>query len=119
MNKEINHFFVEHYTDGPDTSSGPKDVSQYREDRINSIMTDTIIQPRWISADVWEKESDGDSVFYDVIYEKSFYHGRNYWLFNYLSDVRYGPDWLDGPLDQPRGVPDDASDSYKWVVNRW
>lgn len=44
--------------------------------------------------------------------------GRNYWLFNLLADVRYGPDWLK-PLDSPRGVPDDASYAYRQLVEDW
>lgn len=41
---------------------------------------------------------------------------RNYWLFNRLAGVRGGPDTA---IEQPKGIPDDASDAYKAVVARW
>ncbi len=108
------HFFVERYTTEPDKSNGPKDISGYREDRISSIMEDTIVNPRWISVDEWEFVDYGNGDSYWSC--KEIYGDRNYWLFYFLADVRSGPK---EPLDYPRGVPEDASDSYRYIVNQW
>ena len=107
------HFFVERYTTEPDTSNGPKDVSAYREERINSIIAGDDVKPRWVSVDKWKNIKDGDYSYWDCDH---FYDNRNYWLFYFLADVRSGPKQ---PIDDPRGVPEDASDSYKYIVNDW
>ena len=111
------HFYVERYTTEPDMSNGPKDITEYREARVNSIIDSTEVQPRWISQDDWEQgEYEGGKPYWRI--DKELYSGRNYWLFNLLADVRYGPDWLK-PLDSPRGVPADASYAYRQVVKDW
>lgn len=50
-------------------------------------------------------------------YPSCLYRGRNYSLFSRLADVRsYG----DGTaISEPRGVPDDASDAYLYIVEQW
>lgn len=54
------------------------------------------------------------------------YDSRNYDVFAILADVRNGrgfagSDTGDGfiPIDDPRGVPEDASDYYKKMVEEW
>lgn len=58
--------------------------------------------------------------------KKYFYDGRNYDLFAILADVRNGRgfagcDTGDGfnPINEPRGIPEDASDFYKKQVEEW
>ena len=46
------------------------------------------------------------------------YNGRSYYLFAILADVRNGSGEVE-PIDYPRGIPDDASSGYKYVVDRW
>jgi hypothetical protein len=47
-----------------------------------------------------------------------FYSVRNYALFSILADVRnYGGCFK--PISEARGVPEDASDSYKQIVKKW
>lgn len=55
-----------------------------------------------------------------------WYEGRNYDLFSILADVRNGFGFAGcvtgegfNPICSPRGVPEDASDPYKGVVERW
>lgn len=45
------------------------------------------------------------------------YEGRNYELFALLADVRN----RDGikPFSEPKGIPEDASDSYREIVEDW
>lgn len=46
------------------------------------------------------------------------YHGRNYALFTILAGVRdYGEGIV--PIDQPRGIPDDASPGYRREVEAY
>lgn len=52
------------------------------------------------------------------------YNGRNYDLFSMLADVRNGyvsngNTYMITPIDDPRGVPSDASDAYKEYVDEW
>ena len=52
------------------------------------------------------------------------YNGRNYNLFSMLADVRNGytsngKTYMIKPIDEPRGVPSDASDAYKEYVDEW
>lgn len=82
-----------------------------------------------------EKKIDGkwqlqgklvDDDGYKSIQGKPFYHGRNYNLFAILADVRNGRGFAGiktgegfNPISEPRGVPDDASDEYKAMVESW
>ena len=109
------HFFVERYTNEPDTSNGPKDISEFRQERINNIIDGTDNIYRWISADNWTLEKYPNEPEYWSADE--IYTGRNYWLFYLLADVRYGPDWCEP--HEPRGVPADASYAYKKILERW
>lgn len=52
------------------------------------------------------------------------YNGRNYNLFSMLADVRNGyvsngNTYMIKPIDEPRGVPSDASTAYKEYVDEW
>ena len=52
------------------------------------------------------------------------YNGRNYNLFSMLADVRNGyvsngNTYMITPIDEPRGVPSDASSAYKEYVDEW
>ena len=52
------------------------------------------------------------------------YNGRNYNLFSMLADVRNGyisngNTYVITSIDEPRGVPSDASDAYKEYVEEW
>lgn len=52
------------------------------------------------------------------------YNGRNYNLFSMLADVRNGyisngNTYMIKPIDDPRGVPSDASSAYKEYVDEW
>jgi len=56
----------------------------------------------------------------------SFYDDRNYNLFAILADVRNGRGFAgvktgEGfvPIDQPRGTPEDASETYRQLVKSW
>lgn len=54
------------------------------------------------------------------------YDGRNYGLFAILADVRNGVGFAGvktgsgyEPIDSPRGVPEDASNEYRELVEKW
>jgi hypothetical protein len=67
---------------------------------------------------VYKWESCDDWFFQDGYWECfHIYEGRNYSLFSFLADVRN--DGSITPLDEPRGIPKDASDSFLWVCNAW
>ena len=55
-----------------------------------------------------------------------FYSGRNYHLFSILADVRNGRGFAgvktgEGyvPIAEPRGIPEDASETYREIVEQW
>lgn len=81
----------------------------------------------WQSADRWKNQADaGENAYYDVDYDERFYTSRNYNLFAILADVRNGYGFAgittgEGfkPIDEPRGVPNDASNEYKAIVKQW
>ena len=81
------HFFVERYATEPDNSNGPKDISAYRQERIDSIVENSAINPRWISADNWEFVDYGNDESYWRCQE--IYDSRNYWLFYFLGTYRF------------------------------
>lgn len=111
------HFFVEKYSD--EDFEGPKNISEQRNIKLNSILEGERVE-RWISADKWVLEYQGtQDERWNVPYKDAFYDNRNYYLYSILADVRnYGLDRVE-PLSEPRGVPDDVSDGYKYVVDRW
>ena len=68
------------------------------------------IDDQWCSADHWD-DSDG---FFEA--RIPFYEDRNYALFGELAGVR-GYD--QEPIDDPRGLPDDASSEVKKAAKEW
>lgn len=104
------HFYVEKWSDEDVIPEGPLDISDARDSIINNTLK-LEKDHRWITADKWIKEDD------DYWTNYSFYRDRNYDLFAKLADVRnYGSDIT--PLSEPRGVPEDASYAYKYMVKK-
>lgn len=109
------HFFRERFTSDNDYT-GPRDLSEDRNNRIEQIIDDSPVVKRWVAADLWEL-MEGD---YWSCYEA--YSERNYYVFSVLADVRNssfgGQDRVD-PIDYPRGIPNDASSAYLYYTNKW
>ncbi len=110
------HWYVDRFTTDPQNDTAPTAKVHRRDERVNELLGERP-EPRWISADTWEVEDYGDGDMHWSNYPNAFYSGRNYHLFSRLADVRsYG----DGSaISEPRGVPEDASDAYLYVVNQW
>lgn len=82
-----------------------------------------------------EKKIDGkwklqgqlvDDDGHKYVADANFYDGRNYNLFAILADVRNGRGFAGiktgegfNPISDPRGVPEDASEEYKQLVEQW
>ena len=103
------HFFTERWT-SDNKYEGPKDLSEDRDKKLGEILENCEPNYRWVSADSWSKD--------DSWHADEMYNGRSYYLFAILADVRNGSSGID-PIDYPRGIPDDASSGYKYVVDRW
>ena len=103
------HFFTERWT-SDNKYEGPKDLSEDRDSKLEEILENTEPNYRWVSADSWSKD--------DSWHADEMYNGRSYYLFAILADVRNGSGEVE-PIDYPRGIPDDASSGYKYVVDRW
>lgn len=102
------HFFTERKTASLNYE-GPKDLQDERNSKIEEFIDGKPLTERWVSADKWLKE-DGWT-------NEEAYWSRNYYLFSILADVRNSGD-VD-PICEPRGVPDDASSGYSYMVDRW
>jgi len=101
------HFFTERYTTDVDYE-GPRSTSEKRESKLNTVLLNQEVDPRWVSADKWKFEND-------YWRADELYDGRDYHLFNVLSAGVRG----DGPsISEPRGVPDDASSAYRYIVDQ-
>ena len=110
------HVYIERWTDSNDYE-GPRDLSEERDLRLNEILEGSPSIFRWVSADSWEIETDGFNEYWNTVYGKSFYSGRNYSLFSRLADVRsYGEC---NAISDPRGIPKDASFGYKYMCEQW
>lgn len=48
-------------------------------------ITNTNNDEKWITADNWVEENDGDYIYWDVPRLDRYYTGRNYYLFDILS----------------------------------
>lgn len=112
------HLFVEKYDYENLYNSPGKTKQEIRNEDIEQILdidNSKTKFKKWVSADEWElDENDG----YSYWYNKPFYSGRNYYLFNILAGVRsYGETEL--MITEPKGVPDDASEAYKYMVEQW
>ena len=103
------HFFTERWT-SDNKYEGPKDLSEDRDKKLGEILENCEPNYRWVSADSWSKD--------DSWHADEMYNGRSYYLFAILADVRNGSSDID-PIYYPRGIPDDASSGYKYVVDRW
>lgn len=103
------HFFCERFTKD-NNYDGPISKSEERDRKLDSILDNDDVIPRWVSADKWEFE-DG---YWSVIDE--LYSGRNYSLFEKLAGVR-GYD--EKAICSARGFPLDASSGYTEVVKQW
>ncbi len=55
--------------------------------------------------------------YWNTPYVAEPFHDRNYPLFALLAGVRNY--WDIEPIESPRGMPDDASDSWKAYVDKW
>lgn len=105
--------FVEKWTDVENEYCPRlKTKSQIRHERICDYLEDKPKQPifKWESIDEWS--------FQDGYWECHYiYENINYRLFSLLADVRN--DGTINPISEPRGIPDDASDSYLFICNAW
>ncbi len=107
---------MERYTTDPENETTPTSKVNKRENRVNELLGETS-EPRWISADNWEAEDYGDGDMHWSNYPNALYSGRNYSLFEKLANVRsYGEG---NAIAEPRGVPEDASDAYLYIVEQW
>ncbi len=107
------HFYVERKTSS-NKYEGPRDISEDRNTKIDEIIEGIPPTERWVSADKWEIE---DGYNWDIPYEERFYSVRNYYLFAILADVRNSG--YVTPLEQPRGIPDDCSMAYSYIIKKW
>ena len=115
------HMYIERWTDSNDYE-GPRDLSEERNLKLNQILEGSPPNFRWVSADSWEIELTENSTggygdYWNVIYEKKFYSGRNYSLFSRLADVRSYGEY--NAISEPRGIPEDASFGYKYMCDQW
>lgn len=103
------HFYTERWT-SDNKYEGPKDLSEDRDSKLEEILENCEPNYRWVSADSWSKDGSWHA--------DEMYNGRSYYLFSILADVRNGSGEIE-PIDYPRGIPDDVSSGYKYVVDRW
>lgn len=101
------HFFVERYT-SDNNFDGPKDIQEERHIKLSEFKSNSKIK-RWVSADKWGIEED----YWYV--DDEYYSGRNYYLFGILANVRNNSI---KPIDDPRGIPNDASIGYKRAADQ-
>jgi len=102
------HFFIEKFSDEP-IKNGPIDISEIRDNKISSILDKQELEHRWITADEWEINEDGNWEINDYFYDGR----RSYHLFGVLAGVRTW-DYSD-TICEPRGIPQDASSAYKYM----
>jgi hypothetical protein len=91
------------------------DIHIFTERYISHVKGDE----KWVNIDHWTynpwyKEGKDDERMLDHI---SIYDGRDYELFGILANVRYTPD--EGPISEPRGLPDDVSNVTKKESDIW
>lgn len=113
------HFFTERYTTD-DNYEGPKyvvepidefylDIPTERELKIGNILSENALgSVKWITADKWKKDDE------NRWRSQELYDGRDYRLFNALAGVRGN-----GGVSNPKGVPIDASEAYRYMVKSW
>jgi hypothetical protein len=106
------HIYTEKWTNVTNNNCPRlKSKSQIRDEKISTLLDiDTPVVYRWESCDDWYFE-EGTWERFEIWSE------RNYDLFSFLADVRN--DGSIDPLDEPRGIPKDASESYLWACRAW
>lgn len=108
------HMYLERWTNVENKNCPTlKSKSKIRDEKISEIFNEEIVNVyKWESFDDWFFD-DSDETW--VCFH--FYEDRNYRLFAFLADVRNGG--CIEPLDDPRGIPQDASDAYLWACSSW
>ena len=119
------HFYTEKFTDEDQVSGPCVDLQKVREENINLLLNEEKKEKKekkWISVDEWEfikdiwSNGNGEEIDDSYWNNSEYYHGRNYAVFSILANVRnYG----DSFGYDPKGIPDDASDSYSYMLDRW
>lgn len=106
------HMYLERWTNVTNNNCPRlKTKSQIRDEKISEILdVEVSAVYRWESFDDWWCDNGDWECFH-------IYDDRNYNLFSFLADVRN--DGSITPLDEPRGIPKDASDSYLWACKNW
>ena len=106
------HMYLERWTNVTNNNCPRlKTKSQIRDEKISEILdVEVSAVYRWESFDDWWCDNGDWECFH-------IYDDRNYNLFSFLADVRN--DGSITPLDEPRGIPKDASDSYLWACKIW
>ncbi len=90
------HLFIEHWSNKPDKFPFRR-KSSMRDRNISEILN-IDLEYRWV----------GESDFSDYDFNRSYY------IFSILANVRNNPSNII-PISEPRGIPEDASDSYLFV----
>ena len=76
------HFYTERYTSDNDYD-GPSGLSEGRNPKLEDLLElNEVLEPRWVSADKWVLDDDFEEPWWSV---KSYYRGRNYYLFSVLA----------------------------------
>lgn len=106
------HIYLERWTNVKNNNCPRlKTKAQVRDEKISTLLdVDTPVRYKWESCDDWYFEESTWEHF-------EIWNSRNYDLFSFLADVRNDGSIV--PLDYPRGIPKDASDSYLWACNSW
>jgi len=106
------HMYLERWTNVHNNNCPRlKTKSQVRDEKISALLdVDISSAYKWESCDDWWCDNGDWECFH-------IYDNRNYNLFSFLADVRNGGGIV--PLDEPRGIPEDASDSYLWACKIW
>lgn len=103
------HFFRERKTTNLNYE-GPRDLQEERDKKICEIINEKSLTERWVSADTWYKSGNS-------WYNNEVFGSRSYYLFSILSDVRNRGDVE--PISEPKGIPNDASSGYLYMVDQW
>ena len=104
------YIYVENMTNILDYD-GPRDKKKDRGLILNNILNDEL-NDQWVSIDKWRKNEYNRWVCDRLVNIKP-----NYYLFSILADVR---NWFGiTPIDEPRGIPDDCSSGYSFILKEW
>lgn len=108
------HLYLEKWTniDNPNCPK-LKNKAEVRDEKISGILDENFVPKyKWESFDNWFYDSKHDT--WECQY---FYDSRNYRLFSLLADVRNSGDIQ--PIDYPRGIPKDASETFLHECRMW